>query len=207
MIRAVVSLDAASKEPVREKKVRIGDSFDVVVTFYNDGRGDLPAKFDTFISEVLYNDQGVVVQMALDKLPSAGALGDHSPTTVDAFSLNRVGARGASEMEGTLLTRPDPTVDPAGSRTRAQELWRVGSRLLPGYAMATGRAGLSDFGSPFSITPEGGFVSAVKGRASVRKDAHAVAVGQTRLTPIVTAFLGSEPVPVISEVSTIHVVP
>lgn len=200
MLHAAVNLELASKKPVREKNIKVGDHFDVVVTFWDDGKGDAP-KFDTFISEVLYNDQGTVVQMDLDKLPSAGDLGDHSPTTVDAFSLSRVEAKG----EGTLLTRPDPTVEPAGSRARAADLWRVG-KLLPGYAMATGRAGLSDFGKPFHITPDQGSVSAVKGRASVRKDAHALQEGETHLTPIVTAFLGSHPVPVVSEVSTIRVV-
>ena len=143
--------------------------------FWDDAKGD-PPKFDTFISEVLYNDQGTVVQMDLDKLPSAGALGDHSPTTVDAFNLNHVEAKG----EGTLLTRPDPTIEPAGSRTRAADMWRVG-KLVPGYASATGRAGLSDFGKAFHITPDMGAVSAVKGRASVRKDAHALREGETHL--------------------------
>jgi hypothetical protein len=119
---------------------------------------------------------------------------------VDAFSLRRVESRG----EGTLLTRPDPTPEPAGARTRATDLWRVG-KLLPGYAMATGRAGLSDFGKPFNISPDAGFISAVKGRASVRKDATALQPGETKLTPIVSAFLGSQPIPVVSEVSTIRV--
>jgi hypothetical protein len=201
MLRAVVSLDLESRRPVREKKLKVGENFDVVVTLWNDGQGDLPTTFDTFISEVLYNDKGTVVEMQLDKLPSAGEIGDHSDTTVDAFSLGRVHAKG----EGTLLTRPDPTPDPAGSRTRATDLWRIG-KLVPGYKMATGRAGVSDFGKPMEIGPERGFVTMVKGRASVRKDAHAVSPGETNLVPICTAFLGSQPVPVISEVSTIQVV-
>jgi hypothetical protein len=197
MLHAVVSLELASKKPVVEKTIKVGDNFDVVVMFYDDGKGESP-RFDTFISEVLYNDAGPVVQMDLEKLPSAGALGDHSPTTLDAFSLKHVEAKG----EGTLLTRPDPTVEPSGSRTLATDMWRVG-HLVPGYSMGTGRAGLSDFGKPFHIGPEA--VSAVKGRASVRKDARALQEGVTRLTPIVTAFLGSQPVPVISDVSTIRV--
>lgn len=203
MLHAVVSLEPESRKPVKEKKIKVGDHFDVVVMLYDDGKGEVQ-QFDTFISEVLYNDQGTIVQMDLDKLPSAAALGDHSPSTVDAFNLNRVDSK-ESRGEGTLLTRPDPTPEPAGARTRAADMWRVG-RLVPGYAQATGRAGLSDFGKPFHITPDLGAVAAVKGRASVRKDAHALQEGETHLTPIVTAFLGSQPVPVISDVSTIRVV-
>jgi hypothetical protein len=210
MLRAAVSLDAQSKDCVKERRVKVGENFDVIVTIWDDGEGGSPVIFDTFISEVWYNDKGIIVQMDLNKPPTAAALADNSHTTVDAFSLDRVFETDSrlpkDSLEfGTPLTRLDSTIHPAGLRNSASDLWKVGTVLQPGYKEATGRAGLSDFQNPFKISPDRGVISAVKGRASARKDARAVQEGETNLIAVCQAFLGSQPVPVISEVSTLRV--
>ncbi|MEM9598413.1 MAG: hypothetical protein AAGD06_29375 [Acidobacteriota bacterium] len=207
MLRAVVNLDARGNGITSEKEINVGDNFDVIVTLYNDGEcGEDEVEFDTFISEVWFNDRGRVVEMDLEQPPTAAELANNSDTTVDAFSLGRVKSDGFVHGEGTPLTRPDPTPEPAGARGCAQSLWKVGERLLPGYTEATGRAGVSDFGTPFRISTRMGHITAVAGRASVRKDARAIAEGKTHLVVSCSAFLGSKPVPVASDVATIHVV-
>lgn len=209
MLRAGVNLNHLANPIQTNLKLKVGDNFDVVVTIWDDGEGHSPAVFDTFISEIWYNDQGIVVELDLSKPPLAGDLAANSPTTVDAFSLGRVfkdalneGGDGVLER-GTPLKRLDPTIEPGGSRSSANDLWRAGGVLQPGYKEASGRAGLSDFQQPFKLSPGQGMIAAVKGRASTRKDAHAVQPGETSMIAVCQAFLGSRPVPVISDVSTI----
>lgn len=209
MLRAAVSLDAKSKEVVKSRTVKVGEPFDVIVMLWNDSKE--PVTFDTLISEVWYNDQAEVIQMDLDKPPTAGDLAKNSDTTVDAFSHDRIYAvdrRIAVDApeRGTPLKRLDSTIQPAGSRASASDLWKAGGTLRPGYKEATGRAGLTDFVHPFELSDRNGVTSAVKGRGSARKDARGLQVGESNLITVCTAFLGSQPVPVVSEVSTLRVV-
>ena len=210
MLRVGIDLDQSKPEMVSHREVKVGENFDVIVMLWDDGKGDSPV-FDTFVSEIWFNDKGAVVSLDLSELPLAGDLADNSHTTVDAFSLKNVFSsdtrfKGGGPGLGTPLTRPDATIEPAGLRSSVAGFWRTGRKLQVGYSEASGRAGLSDFENPFKLSPDLGKIAAVKGRASARKDARGIAPGETNLYVSMTAFLGSQPVPLISEVSTIRVI-
>jgi hypothetical protein len=165
----------------------------------DDGKEPSPSVFDTIILEILYNDMNSVLGVEPVQKPVAGELAGNSSTTVDAFTrkpIRPIKMEEVRELFASPKRKPPketqlmlrlPTGDPIGA-----------------YRKSTGRAGISDFQKPFTISPSRGPVSVAMGK--VTTGMKALAVGKTHIVAVGTVLMGGKPLCMESVLGEVNVV-
>jgi hypothetical protein len=193
MINVHVNLDLENPNVVRDRTVKIGEIFPIVLYVEHGGLEEADVVFDTLILEVFFNDsEDAIVRVDPTDRPVVGCIAARSRHTMDAFRRTEVVAPETLTMKNVTECTPlslygFDSLEPAGP-----------------FHGRSGRAGICNLRNPFRLQRGAAPISVAAGKAEAGLLANKT--GSTRVIGNGIAFLNGETIPVKSVPSVVTIV-